>query len=170
MTVAFVLGGAACVWDDFSKALDLAEPDVFVAVNEVGAKWHGSLDYWVTLHSEKFHTWSSMRRDHDYVSVFPMTAHGNGCECDVYYDHNRFGHCGSSGHFGALVALDLANADRVYLCGVPLTVDAGHIDGRSSWDDAEEFKYVWRESLPYFKGRVFSVSGWTRELLGTGKR
>lgn len=166
MTVAFVLGGATCVWDDFSKALDLAEPDVFVAVNEVGCKWVGPLDYWVTLHSEKFHTWARKRNVHEYTSVFPMTARGNGYGCDVYYDHNRFGHCGSSGHFGALVALDLAEADRVILCGVPLTSDAGHIDGRPSWDDADEFRYVWNASLPYFRGRVTSMSGWTRELLG----
>lgn len=165
MTVAFVLGGAACVWDDISAALDQYEPDTFVAVNEIGSKWVGSLDYWVTLHSEKFHTWSARRSTHEYTSVFPFTAHGNGFDCDVYYDHNRFGHCGSSGHFGALVALDLANADKVVLCGIPLTVEGGHIDGRAEWEDAEEFKYVWRESLPYFKGRVVSMSGWTQRLL-----
>jgi hypothetical protein len=54
MTVALVLGGAACVWDDVEAALYLGEFDGVIGANHIGIVWPGVMDGWVSLHGTSY--------------------------------------------------------------------------------------------------------------------
>lgn len=62
---------------------------------------------------------------------------------------------GSSSLMGTKVALKYLGYDRVVLAGVPLT---GYYH--------RHFFQHWREAVPFLAGRVRSMSGHTRDLLG----
>lgn len=67
---------------------------------------------------------------------------------------------GSSALLGTQAALKLGY-DRVILCGCPLT---GKNDKGGAY---ETFREGWKQKQALLAGRVRSMSGWTRELLGS---
>lgn len=164
-----MLGGAACVWNDAAAALDLFAPDLVVAANDIGARWVGLIDAWVTLHPEKMERWRAARERRGLPPAREHIGHFGRFEdpgIDRRIDHLWPGTTsGSSGLFAAKVALELG-ADRVVLAGVPLTVDGAHFFDPRPWTDRAGFVRGWQTALPHIKDRVRSLSGWTRELLG----
>lgn len=72
---------------------------------------------------------------------------------------------GSSGLFAVKVALIDLGYEDVVLCGVPMTATP-HFDDNVPWPEVDLFKLGWEQALPQIDGRVRSMSGWTRELLG----
>ena len=163
MLTALVLGGAATVWDDAAAALDMFDPGMVLAVNDIAARWTGQVDYLVTLHPEKLPMWQAQRLRRGMNG--PATvAHEPPADVVMDYRFPGMNASGSSGLFAVKVALE-AGADRVVLAGVPMTptphfFDAGH------WGERESFAGAWEIALPHIAGRVRSLSGWTRELLG----
>jgi hypothetical protein len=76
---------------------------------------------------------------------------------------------GTSGLFAAKVALCDLGFDRVVLCGVPMTATP-HLNNRTDWVDRPktptDYQRVWAGLPAEYLGRMRSLSGWTRELLG----
>lgn len=162
MTIALVLGGAACVFDDVEAALSLGEFDGVVGANHIGIVWPGVMDGWVSLHGDKLKPWTARRRfaglpDHKALFPHPGTPH-------------RFpGQTmpGSSGLFALKVALDDLGFDRAVLCGIPLDAAQNHFDTPGPWRPASQYEIGWRQALPEIADRARSLGGWTAELLGT---
>lgn len=72
---------------------------------------------------------------------------------------------GSSGLLCVAVAFEL-NVERIVLAGVPLMKTAKHYDNDRNWDEARAYQWAWERRRPQMLGRVKSMSGWTRDLLG----
>jgi hypothetical protein len=71
----------------------------------------------------------------------------------------------SSGGYAAKVALE-DGFDRVVLAGVPMDPAASHFTRGKPWLQRDSFTIGFQKSVPHFAGRVRSMSGWTKELLG----
>lgn len=158
------MGGADSVWTDAKKAADLCEFDAVIAINDIGAEWPHPVDWWVTLHPEKFRHWRDRRADNGYHMDYRTASHVLG---DMVLPHLLPGcaSSGSSGLFAVRVALQLG-ATHVVLAGVPMQAERAHFFNLRAWDECEEFRTAWQHALPLISSRVRSLSGWTRELLG----
>src|SRR5262245_50020308 len=119
---ALILGGAAGVHDEAARAMGLFEPDVVLAVNNIGIDWPGWIDHWVTLHPLKTGNWPGMlealrQRLADGRNK-PLTwshRHMPGIDC---ISHPDWG--GSSGLLAVKVALVDLKCRRAVLAGMPL--------------------------------------------------
>jgi hypothetical protein len=165
-----VLGSAACVWDDLYALKDLNAG--YIAVSDAGVYLHlaGSftlyrLKHWANLEPEQFEAFKILiNRSQSQAINFHTdkpTHHANWI-WDFDYSYVR----GTSSLFATLVGLALGY-NPVILCGVPL-------------DDSPYFyepQYVkrsnyiaplddWINLYDVFAGRVKSMSGRTKELLG----
>jgi hypothetical protein len=170
MTVALVLGGAACLQDDLDAALALGEFDGVVAANDAGAWWPGLLDGWCSLHPQKLAKWCAARAERGYPPASRLFGHQNetrktpGTE---YTDHRFPGqlHPGSSGLFALKVALYDLGFSRAVCCGMPMDMQP-HFYGGQGWNGAKSHLKGWLEALPTIKSRARSMGGWTADLLG----
>lgn len=155
MPKAVVLGGGDTLWTDLAQVPDKR---TVIAVNDAGVAYKGRLDYWVTLHAEKLPMWKRQRSGNpDYITV---SRHQRKGVDRVIPELWR----GSSGLYAAQVALEL-EYDDIVLCGVPMTLTS-HFFDNSPWEHCPKYRRGWNEALPELQGRVTSLSGWTRELLG----
>lgn len=155
-----VLGGGHTLWMDLSQVPDLGERAV-IAVNDAGAAYRGHIDYWISLHPEKLPGWMKTRKgNQDYLTV--SRAERKGARIDqVVRELWR----GSSGLYAVQYAVKNLHSDEVVLCGVPMT-PTGHFFEQTPWGHCEKYRQGWQSALPDIKGRVTSLSGWTRDLLG----
>jgi hypothetical protein len=167
MTLAAILGGARCVWEDLEALTALRAPDFIIATNDAGAHYAGRVDHWATLHYEKLPTWTAERALRGYPPAERIWVHtkavgpvaGNSL-------HDRLEDWGgSSGLFAVQVALALGAA-RVALCGVPLEVNEGHFFDPGRWSWAVRYRSGWINHRAEIAGPVRSMSGWTAEYLG----
>lgn len=174
MTTAFVLGGAQSVWAEFRLAAEMTIPHMIVATNDAGSLAE-SVDHWVTLHPEKFRSWAQARRDSGLQPAGRVWCHraptsrevqGTGYE-GLFGETHDWG--GSSGLLAVKVALE-QGADRVILCGVPMTAQGAHFFDSAEWRWAERYRTGWQRHLPDIAGRVRSMGGWTEQLLGRPDR
>lgn len=172
MTVALVLGGASCVWDDVQAAMDLGEFDAVVACNDVGAAWPGHIDAWVSLHADKFKFWAARRDKAGFAPASDIFAHaGQGTRLQRVTRTTGFRFpgqesTGSSGLFALKVALADLGHDKAVLCGIPLSPERAHFFDERTWNAANAYKQGWKEALPQIANRARSMSGWTSDLLG----
>jgi hypothetical protein len=72
---------------------------------------------------------------------------------------------GSSGLFGVQVATEELGAERVVPCGVPMDGSRNAFT-RSHWLNHGSYRRPWPRVAKLYRGRVYSMSGWTRTLLG----
>jgi hypothetical protein len=157
---ALVVGGASCVWDDLA-ALGLHFGPVLV-VNDIGTVHPGRIDHWCTLHAEKLESWRLARwrngGNGDYTTWGRPEKPGTDRTL-AYWTR------GSSGLFAVGVALELG-AHEVVLCGVPMDGRPHYFDS-AAWDSFRLYRETWVKRAPLLWERgVYSMSGWTRELLG----
>lgn len=175
MVTAFVLGGADCVFSDLNRALDIASPDIVIAVNDVVSYYPGPIDVMVTAHPTyitKKH-WLRTRAERGYSPIPRIVSFAPHKDIvtdilPIYWPGAS--NSGSSGLYAVKVARELLNADRVILCGVPISVKNKHFFHNADWKDALIFQSTWREVSPLFVGSVRSMSGFTRYLLGEPTR
>jgi|APCry1669192522_1035417.scaffolds.fasta_scaffold01538_6 hypothetical protein len=167
MKTALVLGGGASVWEDLEAAQDLFQPDWIAAVNDIGTRWPGGLNFYVTLHADKMCDWRKARADRGFKPALCHVGNEGAPGIDKVMDYRWPGMTGSgsSGLFAAKVALD-HGADRVVLAGVPMQAAQSHFYGGGTWSDCSSFIDGWRAALPFIKDSVRSMSGWTKEILG----
>lgn len=168
MITALVLGGAQCLHADIEAAQKLFTADIIVAVKDIGITWP-KVDYWATFHPERLPKELAQRRKlgltdpkciYTYNKRIPPKS-SIGVPMKVMHTQG-----GSSGLMGTEVAL--LHADRIVLCGIPLDPRQKHYrrPKKQGWPPATMYRARWKEVAPSFKGRVRSMSGWTRELLG----
>lgn len=177
--IALVLGGARCVWDDVRafKSMWGVHGVELVAVNEVGIHLP-SMEHWATLHPECFYRvggdeaegWLERRFHQGIVdmrrSVRSSFQTWGPADKPAKVDRRlETRGRGSSGYFGVEVAKHLG-ADRVILCGIPMT-PTPHFDSDEPWEMAEAHWKHWPREHERGKLRgVRSMSGRTRDLLG----
>lgn len=171
--IALVVAGAECVFDDLNAALALFTPDRVYAVNDIGAHLE-TLHAWCTLHPEFMDKWEADRRRRGlpdgYEIVAPLENMG---------EHNNKGNVtrrvsyrwdetttssASSGMFAVKVALH-DGYDRVLLVGLPLDTSNHFARGRP-WLERASFIRGFENATPHLLGRVKSMSGHTRRVLG----
>lgn len=164
-----VLGSANTLRSDLRAALELSEFEGVVACKGAGLEWRGNLDAWVSLHPDRLPRDIAWRRELGYPDAARTYGHiaAPGASHHTEYKFPKQKTSGSSGLFGIKVALIDLGFDRVVLCGIPLMREEGRIDGKVRWSGAEAFKKGWHEALPHLENRVRSMSGWTKQLLGS---
>ena len=167
MRVALALGGADCLHDDVSNV-----PIPFhgvVACNDAGCEWRGRLDAWVSLHAEKMNEWEAERERRGYAPALKTFAHVNRTDRNDIITRWQMPNVRdgfSSGGFAVKVALMDLKFDRVILCGIPMEVRP-HFFGGEPWTPALNARKPWEKIAPEYRARMRSMSGWTRELLGS---
>lgn len=165
-----VVGGGRCVWNDIQRAQRFARS--VITINDITMHLPMKIDHVYSNDHLWLPKWKAARRDM-LEKQFGETGptHSNTVGGDITWPWP--GH-GSSGLGATYTALALGYSP-VVLCGIPLD-DSGHyfdppwvesnflrevpLKGNSTmkyWHDARE---------RVFQGKVFSMSGRTRDLLG----
>ncbi len=176
MTTALVLGGGACVWRDVEAALALGQFDLVVTCNDVTALWPGPIDAAVSLHAEKWPLWIEQRDRRGHARpkrIFGHTVFTKSTLKRPDLELNFADHCfpgqvdsGSSGLFAVKAALVDLGADLAVCCGIPMDEAEGHYFDPKRWGGAASHRRGWKQAMPHLLGRVRSMSGWTRKMLG----
>lgn len=168
--VALVLGGADSLWQDYAAAAGMvARPHLVVATNNAGRDWPGRVDHWVTCHPEKLRQWleDRVRRGHRlgarlWCPPSRSGAHVTGLTVSPVPGYRG----GSSGLLAVHVARHVG-AERVVLCGVPLTTTGRHYDDARPWQEAQVYRQQWTREADELRQWCRSMSGWTQDLLGS---
>ena len=181
--VALILGSAACLDADLEAFFALpVRAFIVVACNDAGWRWPGTLHHWFTLHPERFSEWEPRRaalgHPPGYVrwTVHANESAGGPVDRTMACETPGMRGDGTSGLSAAWLGWKLVG--RGVLCGVPLdrrphmpgatalgpfeTADAAADEARLA-----RARAVWERDTPLFRGRLRSMSGWTRELLGS---
>jgi hypothetical protein len=168
---ALVLGSAACLWDDLWAARELG--DHYISVNDAGMYVHLAgaftqfkLRHWASLEPGLFPAFKARAQINNSQSIL---YHTNKADENADFAWN-LAHLsfvgGTSALFASMVALGLGY-EKVILCGCPLDNGAyfyGPPKNKSAvYDGCLRF---WEKNLNVLKGRVKSMSGRTRDLLG----
>lgn len=178
---AVVLGSARCIWDDCAR-IDFTKVDV-IAINNMIMHHKGRVHHGVSLHPEEPPLWRQLRWTNQCEESHVITHSHRLPENNDNLPPQEFktrhgldyiwviegGRGGSSGLFAAMVGLALGY-DKIILAGVP-------IDGTGHFFDppgkkvtqflGQNIKWEWdNANAQYFKGRVTSLSGRTKEWLG----
>lgn len=187
---ALVLGSAEGAGEDLILfALDLdcwrTEPWCMIAINDAGWMIGETLpdggiipriDHWTHLHTEDMPARIEKRRalggNMDFTT-WSRRLGANG-ETPDRIAPQHLG-AGSSGLYAVGIALYELGCEKVVLCGVPMD-ERPRMGDTLSWVDRDPatgdkdklalFRPVWEAAFPKLDGRVRSMSGWTRELLG----
>jgi len=173
---ALILGGAECVWEDIAgveRMIGRTWDGMLIAINDVGCLWPRRIDHWVSLHPDKFKVWIKERAKRGHPSGYETW--GRRKRHDTDHEIKSWAG-GSSGLLAVAVAYELG-ASRIILAGVPLDTrphfaeSIVHRKGKK-WSSAGAHFKSWRkpEVLGRLEGRVKSMSGRTRDLLGEPTR
>jgi len=168
--VALIVGCAPCWEDDLNRFKTIcSEFDVFAI--GLDCPYKEEIKYFVTYHIEDIEAYKRKRtgdykiisHTNDFIKYSrerrkkPEWANTN---VDIVYPHQA--PSGSSSLLGTKAALFKLGYNKVVLIGCPM--DTGSIENK-----AKSYS-VFRKGWLYFKsdlvGKVKSMSGWTRELLG----
>jgi hypothetical protein len=151
-----VVGCAAGVWRDLVE-VPFKSSYAVIAVNRaiVDYPQRNAMLFGATLHHEMA---LSFKRDTLRI-VSTRMAPG----VSFAYDEIPFRH-GSSALYAVGLGL-LLGGKRIILAGCPL--DGGpHYYDEPNHIDVEAYRDPWMRCKGLIQGRVFSMSGWTKELLG----
>ncbi len=176
MRSALVIGCARDCWLEAWQAKQLGKFDTIYAVKLSGVFFSEPIRFtWVTLHPEFMDDYEKQRAEQgfhgDYEIIAPPTGevgmHGKKGNITrrVSYRYKGMNSSASSGGYAAKVALD-DGFDKVVLAGVPMRQEDGHFTRGKPWLQRDSFTQGFKMSLPYFKDKVKSMSGWTQEQLG----
>lgn len=130
---------------------------------------HERIRHWVTLHPEYMPGWRVYREKHLYGQGVPAMTHSHKSRegIDVVWKVGNLG--GTSGLFACFIALMLGY-DEIVLAGVPMTNDGHYFDPPWQYTAFQDrgVTQVWKSAnLNILKGRVKSLSGHTKEWLGS---
>lgn len=172
-----ICGDAAGVWDDlerFGCRSDGGRGMVFkigwdfLVINKVGETFPGPIEHWFSNSPALLKIFSQARRQ-EYAQEFTPPVHTHSCNEGAMW-HWPFGAHGTSALGAALAGVGMGY-ESIVLCGVPL--DNGPHNGEPPWrrtkfeaSEVPEGDKHWKRFCEVFKGKVFSMSGRTREWLG----
>jgi len=181
-----ITGSAECLWEDYLKAIELTENEDLICVNlSAICFYHRHINHLVSLHHKKvknFYQAAMIQRTEreeyparyksrphqlKFKKIITHSTHANS-SIDLVWDIPNPG--GTSGLFATHIAIKLGY-DKIILCGIPVN------NSRRFYDSPNKsFKYEsisvqepWRvacRSTNNFDGKVKSMSGKTKELLG----
>ena len=168
--VALIVGCAPCWEDDLNRFKTIcSEFDVFAI--GLDCPYKEEIKYFVTYHIEDIEAYKR-KKTGDYKII----SHTNdfikysrerrkkpkwaNTTVDIVYPHEK--PSGSSSLLGAKAALFKLGYDKVVLVGCPM--DVGNVENK------KKSYTVFQKGWLYFKkdliGKVKSMSGWTKDLLG----
>lgn len=187
MKTALVIGCAACVWEDLKAAKALGSYDKIYCVKQIGIHYPEKFDVWVTLHPEAMDDYELKRSfiglPNGYEIVAPppgeLGSHGKkgniARRVSYLWPGAATNASASSGIYGAKVAME-DGCDRIVLAGIPMTAEGGHFAPDTKnvlgqvrgkvWETQSAFVSGFNESIPRLLGKVKSMSGYTKKVLG----
>lgn len=174
MKTALIVGCSDSVWDDVTEAQNLTRFDAVYCVKLAGVHWPHQFQTWITLHPEWMQKYAderaSLGRPGGYEWVAPLKGEvGRHAQHEpnrrVSYRWPGMNASASSGIYGAKVALD-DGFERVVLAGIPMQAGGKHFTRGKEWTQCDAFLVGLKNSIPFLKDKVRSVSGLTKELLG----
>lgn len=160
-----ILGGGRSVWDDHDRAVALGIRQ-FIAVNDIGAHYHGKLQHWCSLHPKYFGGWISYRQGHGYGVNNDFLVHAQRHEHGVTHIWGK--QFSMSGTFAMQVALAVGYS-KVVLCGIPMDNGGHYFDHpkytthnecRTQTIELQEFEAKWSQN------RIKSFGGVTARIFG----
>lgn len=165
--IALCLGSAARGGGDMLQALRALEGRVgpVVACNDAAALHAGPLAALVSHHPDLIPKWLALRAEAGLSPPAHVVIPNEHPACPgttvlpIRWD-------GGSGLYTAQVALDLLGARGAILCGVPLDPEEPHVVRDGPWPEASTFRSGFRAALDSDGGRIRSMSGWTKCVLG----
>ena len=153
MKSILVVGCAASVWDD----LRVAPPcSTVIATNQMILDYLVAPHVGVTLHPEKS---ASYVRSGTHIVSWEDTAGTDQIWMDEAFRY------GSTGLYAVGYAFAEMRADQVILAGVPLDDTPHYYDKGTLEPYLFAYREAWQSVLPQLRGRVVSISGWSRQLL-----
>lgn len=167
---ALILGRAVTVWDEIKAAKQLADFDVVIAINRMGRDYQEPFQHWVSYHPDFFVQWTRERKTPLPEGLMYWSGVHKGQKLgSPKFIKQPVQYCkfsgGSSGLLACKVALDGLGLDRVVLAGCPMENTARY-DDKTAWREADSYINAWIEEKAWMAGRVRSMSGRTRKLLG----
>jgi hypothetical protein len=165
--VAVIIGGAETIWSEWAKAREMcgdvgARPVTFV-VNDSIPLFQDRIDHAVTLHPDKYEReWQDARAARGLPPCGVVWA--NRRHKVINKDTPDWG--GSSGLFAIKIARELGY-DKIVLCGVPMTLDGGHVIRKAPWRAADQFWRAWERHKRELAAYVRSFSGRTAQMFGS---
>lgn len=168
-----VLGGGRCVWDDLA-AFGMAgnhNHDV-MCVNDIVMHYPGPVKHVYSNDHGMLSKWVSARRPTHITAYYPV-QHTHTCRSGGAQNIWPWPGHGSSGLNAVYTGLGLGY-ERIVICGIPLDNSGHYFDPpwtRTNFmnevaDRDGEPKYWANAAKRIFKGRVKSMSGRTKDLLG----
>lgn len=163
-----VIGSASCVWEDLQR-VRLQEFEL-MAINDMMMHYPGRLDHGATCHPDKLPGWGFFQAYEASKRAWqPMETHSHLKHEWVKYHWPIHREGGTSGLFGVTLGL-LMDYDLIVLAGIPCDSSPRYFD--PPWQEHLQFGRetvfrAWEEAnAAIFHGKVKSLSGKTRELLG----
>lgn len=146
-----------------------------MVINHVGVLFEGKFEHWASLHMDYPVFSPENIRESSIMRTIPIDLrpgflmHGpeqykDRLPDDVYVWPTTKG---TSSFFGTSVAVALGY-DEITLAGIPMDT-AGYFYGPPSPQNDfsnPHMREYWVENTPAWEGKVSSMSGWTRDLLG----
>lgn len=181
--VALVIGSAKGVEEEVSEALRSFPINVVIATNSIVADFWWRIDAAVTLHPSLMRAWRQTRIDRGWNMIPRYIAHRNEQasnqfdfitdvldyhwpeQLDPTFPAVNGVTSGSSGHYAIKAALELFEANKVILAGVPMRQDRCHYNSEAQWN-VDIFLPAWRATYGRLAPFVRSMSGWTADQFG----
>lgn len=157
MRSAIILGGARCVFEDAEQALEMFQPDVTIAVNDIASQWPGPVDHVVTLHPDKFAAKAIAAHPEAVVWSHVLKS-------GAHKQTKDWG--GSSGLLAVKVAIVHLDLEKIVLAGVPMDIQPNFTREHKEWRQAKSYWRGWRRHNQDIAPYVRSMSGVTRQQLG----
>ena len=162
---AIVLGSADTLQSDLDSIGNMKDGAAIFVVNHTGFKFPIRADYWVTLHPECWHEWLPKRKAAGFNMDFKSIGYNALNQTPKGMDRGSSDWGGMSGLFAVKCAFE-EGFEEVILCGVPMT-DTPYFWGKDLHYKILPYRAGWEKHIDKLKGRVYSQSGWTKELLGS---
>jgi len=159
-SILIITGAALCVLDDLTVlAMDETRADFMAIGLDAVNKYPWPIKYMATYHPVEIPEIKARRESIGGNTDYIVISHEQKPGVDII-EPLLGGECsGSSALMGAQAAVKLGYR-RIVLCGCPMT-------GKSvKNDNYETFRAGWEQKKKFLNGRVRSMSGWTKELLG----
>lgn len=177
-----IVGSARCVWDDLEKLHTFRKKEItddVMCINDMIMYYPGEITHCVSCDAPMLHKWWAARRP-PYKSSFSKVPrfHTVSNEQGVPgIELWPFQGGGTSGLLACHVGLELGY-DEIILCGVPID-NTGHF-WEATWGKTNfnreiadikgnirgDGRRFWTRAAETFDGRVKSMSGNTRKILG----
>jgi hypothetical protein len=177
-----VCGDAACVWDDLERlgcrynhmrGKVYRDGWDFLTINKLVETFPGNIEHAYSNEPHLLERYVAARRP-EYRREFDGPRHSHSCVSGAKWHWPWGGHATSG--LGAAIVGACLGYDQVVLCGVPLN-DGPH-NGEPPWrkctftreaaDSSDGVNRYWLKARELvFKGKVKSMSGRTRDWLGT---